>query len=261
MTRVVRRIGHSIGLDIRRAQSELQIGVAPWDFRSGLANRHWRPEAIGYSRDPLRGDDNKLKYLLYFLDVRGWRVLELGPWTGHHTVLLDKMGVREIVGVEAREENVRICNELRDRYRLPATFVQQDIEDLAAGVGEPEFTPGFDLVFCCGLLYHMADPGRVIEWSRKMAPRLFLGTLYYEIAAASHYRSAAFTDISYRGRPAKGFRERGLGDPLGGTHPLATWLTETQLLDLLREAGYERVDVLGKDLESTHPHITILAEA
>lgn len=260
MKGIVRQIGHVVGVDIHRAQPPLGQVAEPWDFKSGMANRHWRPERLGYATHPRLGEDNKLKYLLYFLDVRGWRVLELGPWTGHHTVLLDKMGAREIVGIEGRQDNLRICNETRDRYQLPATFVLQDIEELAAGTTEPEFEPGFDLVFCLGLLYHLADPEPVLDWMRNMAPRLFLGTHYVETAATDHYKPPVFTDITYRGQPAKGFRERGLDDPLGGLRRSSTWLTEAQLLALLDDVGYCKVDVLGKDVESGHPHITILAE-
>jgi Methyltransferase domain len=257
---LVRHVGHAVGLDIRRAQPRLGQVAEPWDFKSGMANRHWRPETLGYTPHPRLGEDNKLKYLLYFLDVRGWRVLELGPWTGHHTVLLDKMGAREIVGIEGREDNLRVCNQIRDRYQLPAAFVLQDIEELAAGTAEPDFEPGFDLVFCLGLFYHLADPKPVLEWTRKMAPRLFLGTHHVETAAADHYKPPTFVDVTYRGQPAKGFREKGLDDPLGGMRPQSTWLTEDHLIELLRDVGYSRIDVLGKDIESNHPHITILAE-
>jgi hypothetical protein len=39
------------------------------------------------------------------------------------------------------------------------------------------------------------------------------------------------------------------------------WLGEEQLVRLLHDAGYARVDVLGRDLAFGHPHITILASA
>jgi hypothetical protein len=37
-------------------------------------------------------------------------------------------------------------------------------------------------------------------------------------------------------------------------------LYEEDLLSLLREVGYSRISVLGKDLQNDFPQITILAE-
>jgi len=42
--------------------------------------------------------------------------------------------------------------------------------------------------------------------------------------------------------------------------PVSVMLYEEDLLSLLREVGYSRISVLGKDLQNDFPHITILAE-
>jgi hypothetical protein len=233
-------------------------GTDEWVYIDEISNRHWRPDKLGYKTSRY-GDDVRLKHVLYFLDVRGQRVLELGPRSGHHTVLLDKMGAIEIVGVEARPENVELCNLARDRFQLPATFVCQDLEDLASGKEQPQFDPGFDLVFNLGLLYHLADPYAVLRWGREMAPTLFLGTHYVETRARRHYKPPFFEPTTYRGRPAIAYREGGMAERRSGTNPTAIWLTEDHLLELLAEAGYTRIDVLGKDEQSWHPHLTILA--
>jgi hypothetical protein len=176
-------------------------------------------------------------------------------------VLLDKMGAREIVGVEGRQENVDLCNRTRDLYGLPATYVRQDLERLASGEEEPSFAPGFELVFSLGVLYHLADPAPVLRWGRAQAPRLFLGTHYYERRAKRQYKPPTFTPTRYHGEEAVRFQELGPDDPHGGMRPSSTWLGEEQLVRLLREAGYTRVDVLGRDMAFGHPHVTILASA
>ena len=43
--------------------------------------------------------------------------------------------------------------------------------------------------------------------------------------------------------------------------PSSIWLGEEQLVRLLHEAGYTRVEVLGRDLAFGHPHVTILASS
>jgi methyltransferase family protein len=229
-----------------------------WVSIDEMANRNWRPELLGY-KTSRHGDDARLKYMLYFLDVRGQRVLELGPRSGHHTVLLDKMGAQQIIGVEARSANLALCNLARERFQLPATFVCQDVERLASGSESPQFETNFDLVFNLGLLYHLADPYMVLRWGKEMAPTLFLGTHYVEPRARRHYKKPSFQPTTYRGRPAMSYREGGIADPRSGTGPRSIWLFEEHLVDLLREAGYTRIDVLGKDVQSWHPHVTILA--
>ena len=264
MKRLAQRVLRRAGLDLRRGTPWLDAQAsslrAGWDASELMANRHRQPDELHYSAPPA-AEDKRLKYIAYFVDVRGWRVLELGPRTGHHTVLLDKMGAREIVGVEGRQENVDLCNRTRDLYGLPATYVRQDVERLASGEEEPLYAPGFDLVFSLGVLYHLTDPAPVLQWGRTQAPRLFLGTHYYERRAKGWYKPPAFTPTRYQGEDAMRFRERGLDDPHGGMQPSSTWLTEEHLVRLLHEAGYARVDVLGLDVAFGHPHITILASA
>jgi hypothetical protein len=254
----------SVGLEVRRAHPWLDSSVSSlrpgWEASELMANQRRRPEKLFYAASP-EAEDKRIKYIAYFLDVRGWRVLELGPRTGHLSVLLDKMGAREIVGVEGRQENVDLCNRTRDLYGLPALYVRHDLEQLASGGEEPSFAPGFDLVFSLGLLYHLADPEPVLRWGRTQAPRLFLGTHYYEPQAKGFFKPSTFTPTLYRGEQAMTFRELGPGDAHGGMRPSSVWLGEKQLVGLLHEAGYARVEVLGRDLAFGHPHITILASA
>jgi Methyltransferase domain len=264
LKRLVQRAVRGLGVEVRRATPWLDSSVNSlrpgWEPSELLANQRRRPDKLSYSAPP-QAEDKRIKYIAYFLDVRGWRVLELGPRTGHHTVLLDKMGAREIVGVEGRQENVDICNRTRELYGLPAVYVRQDLERLASGEEEPLFAPGFDLVFSLGLLYHLADPAPVLRWGRTQAPRLFLGTHYYEPRAKGMFKPPAFTPTVYDGEPAMQFRELGPGDPHGGMKPSSTWLGEEHLVRVLHDAGYTQVDVLGRDIAFGHPHIVILASA
>ena len=228
-----------------------------------MANRAYRPP-LGGQPMPL-GGDVRVKYLLYFMDFRGQRVLELGPRDGHHSIMLEKMGAREIVAIEGRRENFEDCLRTKERYGLErTTFYLADIEELAAGRAEPPFTETFDVVFCAGLLYHLTDPGRTLDWCREQAAELFLQTHYVETAAAERYWPPHFQDGVYvhRGHDyrAKLFREE-LDNIRSGLSERSVWLSEPDLLGLIRQAGFERVSVLGKDVHAGLPHITVLAEA
>ncbi len=251
-----------LGVEISRRHRWLEGAdsqAAGWSATDFIANRHHRPARLSYHAQP-DTEDRRWKYILYFLDLRGWRILELGPRTGHNTILLGKLGAREIVGVEGRPANVAICEQTRRLYRLPAVYHLADVELLAAGSQEPTWEGAFDLVVSMGLLYHLADPAPVLAWSRRWAPRLFLCTHYYERRARGHYRRPAFSLGRYMGEQVVVFREHGLDDPHGGLRPTSIWLSEDQLVRLLREAGFGRVEVLGREMMFGHPHIALLAE-
>ncbi|GAB4343834.1 MAG: [2,4-di-O-methyl-alpha-L-fucopyranosyl-(1-_3)-alp ha-L-rhamnopyranosyl-(1-_3)-2-O-methyl-alpha-L-rhamnopyrano syl] dimycocerosyl phenol-phthiocerol 3'''-O-methyltransferase [Desulfobulbaceae bacterium] len=91
------------------------------------------------------------------LPVEGKSVLELGAGIGDHTAFLLSLGAQEIMAVEARDENIAV---LRERF--------QDMEEVSVLKMDLE-TPvplhrTFDLVYCYGLLYHLANPGVALEW-------------------------------------------------------------------------------------------------
>ncbi len=229
-----------------------------------MANRHFSPRALGYSRGP-HGEDQRVKYIAYFLDLRDMCVLELGPLEGHHTILMEKMGAARIVAIEGRSDNISKCLAVRNRYKLDRTmFVQQDIERLASGKEAASFAGPFDLVFCCGLLYHVPDPLAVLCWCRKMAPTLFLGTHYMEPESPHSYPGSVFKpyEAEFGGHRYAGssYREGGAADPLSGLSKTSFWPTEDALVEMLYHAGYSQVALLGKDLQNGFPHATLLAK-
>ena len=236
------------------------------DFRPSerMANRTYRPPRVEYERMPYFGDA-RAKYLLYFMDFRDLRVLELGPREGHHSIMLEKMGAREVVALEGRGENLQLCLRTKERYGLGRTsFHLADVEALAEGRSPPPFAGTFDLVFCAGLLYHLREPARVLEWCRRQAQTLFLQTHYIEQAASARYLPHSFHEATYRHRGhdyrAKIFEEEP-GNPRTGLAQTSVWLYEPDLLALMKVAGFDHVSVLGKDVQWTLPHITILAES
>lgn len=244
--------------------SESEMSEADYLFTT-LGNRTFRSDEITLRRTKW-GEDYRLKYILMMLDVRGLNVLELGPYWGYHTFMLDKLGAAGVVAVEGRESNIRVCEKVKQRYGLDhATFVLQNIENLAKGE-TPRFTGSFDLVFCLGLLYHLPAPLSTLAWCRQQAKSLFLGTHYFEPAERQRYMSPAFTAdavLEQDGKTFEGvwFREGGLDDGPSGLSPRSFWPREPDLIAMLKSAGYSRINVLGRDLQNNSPHIMLLAEA
>ncbi len=61
------------------------------------------------------------------------------------------------VGLEVRDENLAACNYVKSRTNLPnLSFVKDDCWNIL------KYGP-FDVVFCCGLFYHIEQPKQFLE--------------------------------------------------------------------------------------------------
>lgn len=262
----LQRMLRVLGYDVRRVSDWPKADcpppvdeeiAGPWMYHVlQMSNRSYSPPALCYRRGPF-GDDHRLKYLLYFLDLRDWRVLEIGPLEGHHSLILEKLGVRETIAIESREDNLRKCNRIKQKYGLARTqYIMHDLEKLYTGVETPRFEGVFDLVFCLGVLYHVPEPAKALAWMRTRSSRLFLGTHYID-----RIRTKPFVyrheGVEYHGALHD---EGGLRNPISGMSSKSFWPYEADLIRMIKDVGYKNVHVLGRDLQNGTPHITILAE-
>ena len=167
-------------------------------------------------------------------------ILELGSLEGAHSfILAQRSGVERVVALEGREANLRKARFVQDLLGIRnVKFEQANLEE-----ADLRRFGTFDAVFCCGLLYHLPEPWRLIEQLPAIAPLLFIWTQY---AAEDEGR-----DIG-RGLRGKTYVEGGMDEPLSGLSPTATWLTLQSLRELLAASGYKRVDVMYDD--PAHPN-------
>ena len=167
-------------------------------------------------------------------------ILELGSLEGAHSfILAEHPGVERVVALEGRETNLRKARLVQDLLGIRnVKFEQANLEE-----SDLRRFGTFDAVFCCGLLYHLPEPWRLLEQLPAIAPLLFIWTQY---AAEDEAR-----DIG-RGLRGKIHVEGGTDEPLSGLSPTATWLTLQSLRDLLGASGYRRVEVIFDD--TTHPN-------
>ena len=80
-------------------------------------------------------------------------VLDLGALEGGLSFEMAREGWTA-TGVEGRETNFRKAQLIASYYALPnLRFVQKDVKELT-----PEVDGRFDVILCCGLLYHLDEP-------------------------------------------------------------------------------------------------------
>ncbi len=120
--------------------------------------------------------------------LRRPRVVDLGCLEGGYTVEFARAGY-EALGVEARSESVARCRSVQDRLGLEhLSFVQDDVRNL-------KDHGDFDIVFCCGLLYHLDYPGAFLKLLGEVTGSLLLlHTHYAENEVNPNYPLSGLTE-------------------------------------------------------------------
>ena len=226
--RATERSIHLMTTDLAAKFAEL----GPWIFQFDIGGK---PHGGGISA---AGDPRVDWFFRFAPGVTS--ILELGALEGAHTFLLaEHPGVKRVVAVEGREANLRKARFVRELLGIRnVEFAQANLEEAdLAQFGH------FDAVFCCGLLYHLPEPWRLLEQLAAVAPTLFIWTQYAAEEGAQ--------DLG-NGLRGKTYIEGGADEPLSGMSATATWLTLPSLRDLLRDSGYKSVDVIDDD--PAHPN-------
>jgi len=95
------------------------------------------------------------------------RLADLGCLEGGLAVEFARIGF-QVLGVEVREANIEACNYVKSKTNLPnLTFVKDNALNIAKyGI--------FDVVFCCGLLYHLDRPKQFLETLSAVTTKLLI---------------------------------------------------------------------------------------
>lgn len=174
-------------------------------------------------------------------------VLELGSLEGGHTCGLTRLpGVKRVVGVEGRAENIIRAKFVQKKLGYRAEFVQADLEsyDLSK-LGR------FDTIYCCGLLYHLTKPWDLLARIAKVTDRLFLST---------HFTLETPPPARENGIPGQWVGEFGLADPLSGLSRQSFWPTRAGLTQMLKVVGFrERHAYESNEKHPNGPLVTLSA--
>jgi hypothetical protein len=181
--------------------------------------------------------------------IPGARCLTMGPLEGSLEWDLSSRGAARIVAIEGNRENYLKCQVLKSIFpALPMEFVEGDVLEV-------DLPPGFDVVFCPGVLYHLSKPHVLLQKIYAAKPKLVFMTTQLGVDAshpASAFRQLAdVTEISFQGQVYRGrlFPE-GHGRYLSGLEPAqpSTWLYSKDLLRLIKDIGYCMEDHYVVDL-------------
>jgi hypothetical protein len=167
-------------------------------------------------------------------------IMELGSLEGGHSFgLASHATVERILAIEGRAANIEkslLVQNLIGDHKVQ--FVETDLQ-----TADLTIFGQFDAVFCSGLLYHLAEPWKLIDRCVKVSPNLFIWTHYADEKAAKKIVNG------FRGR---WYREGGLLDPLSGLSKKSFWPTLGSLINMLTGSGLRTIYLIENNSE--HPH-------
>jgi tRNA (mo5U34)-methyltransferase len=88
-------------------------------------------------------------------DLKGKRVLDIGPWDGYYTFEMERRGA-QVVAIDRVDLNT--FRELHRALNSQASYLRLDVYEL-----DPAEIGTFDIVLCLGVLYHLKHPLLALE--------------------------------------------------------------------------------------------------
>jgi len=189
--------------------------------------------------------------------VDGMTILELGPLEGLHTHRFEQLGAARILAIESNVEAYLKCLVMKEALGMKrAEFLLGDFNLYLQGG-----TQRFDMVFACGVLYHMEDPLALIRGIARTTDRCFVWTHYFDegrtapraaVAASLDGLNSTYYRAQYQDRAQPGF--------WGGNKPSASWMKRDDILAAFRHFGLNDIEVVAEDPNALHgPTITFAA--
>lgn len=194
--------------------------------------------------------------LLYGDDLKGKRIADLGCLEGGYALEFARAGL-DALGIEVRQSNYDNCLEVKRRAKVPTLdFVRDNVWNLA------QYGP-FDVIFCCGLLYHLDRPREFIELMAQQArDAVIINTHFAPEGWRPKFNIKIARMTEHEGLPGRWFREPKADDMAereknkwaSWDNPKSFWPTKEALLHAINTAGFdlafEQYDTFGDILHN-----------
>jgi SAM-dependent methyltransferase len=227
----------------------------------------WISEIPGYGLGSAKlFDDDRIKWFEHKCGTfRGMKILELGPYEGGHTYMMAQRGA-DVLAIEANSNSFLKCLTAREMLDYRAKFLLGDF--LLYLDNSPS---QFDFLLCSGVLYHMADPLRLLSGVMRCAKRIGIWTHYYDRklivsnpATVDHFADEPVKTVvagkSYELWPQAYKHALERNDFAGSGDEVTRWMTREGIIGFLDSAGF-RVSIGGETPDHPHgPCILLYAE-
>lgn len=171
------------------------------------------------------------------------RCIDIGCHEGFYSVAMSRHGVREVLGVDVRQENLARARFVAETLGLRnVRYEQANCEDLS-----PDQHGRFELSLFLGILYHLENPMLCLRRVAELTTELCVveTQVIDEVEGAAEWGSRDWT------RPWSGVlalidesAEYYTDINETGATPLATCPSPRALVTMLRHAGFSRVEMI-----------------
>jgi SAM-dependent methyltransferase len=207
----------------------------------------WRGKRVAPETIP----DRRIELFHERFDLSDKHVLEIGCFEGAHTIALCRLAER-VTAVDGRVENVVKtivrCAFFDERPRVFTYDVERDEDgdDLMHA----------DVCHHVGVLYHLDDPvTHLRRLGRWISRGLILDTHYArDEDATDEY------DVNGKRFTFRHYEEVGRSDVFSGMQPSSKWLRLGDIESVLRDVGFDAVDVVESREERNGPRVLLFAE-
>lgn len=176
-------------------------------------------------------------------DKKNVSLADLGCLEGGYAVEFARMGL-DVLGVEVRESNIAACNYVKSETDLPnLRFVKDNALNIANH-------GSFDVVFCCGLFYHLNKPKEFLEILSSVTSKLVILQTHFSTAENDQdgFNLSGLTENE--GLPGRWYREfeddatyekREKLKWASWDNNRSFWIQREWLLKAIQDAGFDLV--------------------
>jgi ubiquinone/menaquinone biosynthesis C-methylase UbiE len=240
--------------------AEIRQGIAelgPWFYRFEFGDGIETTPAIPASVVDIF--DTRLRMLSTAVDahfgsrLRDIECLDIGCHEGFYSLAMARRGVRSVVAVDARPENLTRARFVSQAMGVANIVYRQGrVETLASDQART-----FELTLFLGLLYHVEDPMRCLRQVAAVTGELCVieTQVVNEVEGYAEWGSREWT------RPYQGILavidetgEFDAGNRETGVSPMATCPSPKALLFMLKQAGFRRAEILKPPPDAYEQH-------
>ena len=195
-------------------------------------------------------EDARIDWAISKLDIKGKKIIELGPLEGGHSYMLEKSGAESIVSIEANSKAFLKCLIVKELLGLKKTkFLSGNFLEYLKN-----FSGKFDTCIASGVLYHMKNPVELLYHISKVSDGVFIWTHYYDKNLIQNNPDIKENFGGMEEKDFKGFshvlyyqnynpKALEWGGFCGGSSETTCWMKRDEILNCLKWLNYNDIEI------------------
>ena len=197
--------------------------------------------------------DRRILLMDKYFDLSDKHVLEIGCFEGIHTIGLSHYA-KSVTAFDSRIENIVKTIIRSSLFGVYPTIFKLNIEEEQSTQNHNLLSA--DVMHHVGVFYHLKNPVQhLLDLKKYIRLGLMLDTHYsLEKDAKDSY------EVNGKTYFYKKYREKGYGDVFSGMYESSKWLKLDDIVSILKEVGFDKVDIVEHRDERNGPRVLLLAK-